>query len=581
MNNISKILAATSAAILSAASCGNRPTGEFQFDLLTTNDVHGAWFDSTYVDGPRRTSLMAVNTYVNAYRDSLGIDNVILVDAGDCLQGDNAPYYYNYVDTVTPHLFPRLAAYMKYDAVCVGNHDVETGHNVYDRVAEDLKANGIPFLAGNALRPDGKSYFDEVRILKRHGVKIAVLGFTNPNIKAWLDEKLWTGMQFESLIPLVQNEVDKLVAKEKPQVVIVAIHSGTGKGDGSIYESQGLDLLKSLRGVDFVVCSHDHSAVVVQQDSICLINSGSRAQNIGHGRIRLALKKGKVLAKSVNADLIKVNADRVDPKMEAAFHSDYEAVKKFTLREVGDLDIDLRTRDSYAGMCPYMNLIHTLSLSAKSAQVSFAAPLTFNKEINAGRLIYNDLFSIYPYENQLFVVRLTGDEIRKCLEYSYDSWINTYVPGGHVLKIAEGEDQRTGQKNWHFINRPYNFDSAGGLVYTVDVTRPYGSRVSITTLADGTPFSMDAWYNVAMTSYRAAGGGYILSKGAGIDTDNIDDRIVARHDDIRNILYDYIQKSNGIHSAEINDTQRIGHWEFVPAPAARAIDKDMTLLFGE
>ena len=78
MNNISKILAATSAAILAAASCGNRPTGEFQFDLLTTNDVHGAWFDSTYVDGPRRTSLMAVNTYVNAYRDSLGIDNVIL-----------------------------------------------------------------------------------------------------------------------------------------------------------------------------------------------------------------------------------------------------------------------------------------------------------------------------------------------------------------------------------------------------------------------------------------------------------------------------------------------------------------------
>ena len=179
------------------------------------------------------------------------------------------------------------------------------------------------------------------------------------------------------------------------------------------------------------------------------------------------------------------------------------------------------------------------------------------------------------------VVRLTGDEIRKCLEYSYDSWINTYVPGGHVLKIAEGEDQRTGQKNWHFINRPYNFDSAGGLVYTVDVTKPYGSRVSITTLADGAPFSSDAWYNVAMTSYRAAGGGYILSKGAGIDTDNMEDRIVARHDDIRNILYDYIQKSNGIHAAEINDTQRIGHWEFVPAPAALAIDKDMTLLFGE
>ena len=105
------------AAVLSAAvSCVNGPSGEFQFDLLTTNDVHGSWFDSTYVGGQVKNSLMAINTYVNEYRDSLGKDNVLLVDAGDCLQGDNAAYYFNYVDTLSPHLFSRLAAYMKYDA---------------------------------------------------------------------------------------------------------------------------------------------------------------------------------------------------------------------------------------------------------------------------------------------------------------------------------------------------------------------------------------------------------------------------------------------------------------------------------
>ncbi len=569
----------TAVAVAAVASCSGKPSGEYQFDLLTTNDVHGAWFDSSYAGGPLRNSLMAVNTYVSAWRDSLGKDNVILVDAGDCLQGDNAAYYFNYVDTLSPHLYPRLAAYMKYDAVCVGNHDIETGHAVYDRVTKELKDNGIPFLAGNAFRPDGKTYFDGVKIMKRNGVKIAILGYTNPNMKAWLDEHLWKGIEFKSLIPLVQEDVDKVRAKENPQVVIVAVHSGTGLGDGSIYESQGLDLLKTLRGVDFLVCSHDHSAVVVQQDSICLINSGSRAANIGHGRINLTLKDGKVISKTVSADLIKVNADKSDPAMEAAFHSDFEKVKEFTVRKVGSLDTDLLTRDSYSGMCPYMNLIHAVSLSVGTARISFAAPLTFNKEVKSGDLIYNDLFTIYPYENQLFVVRMSGDEIRRYLEYSYDMWIQTYAPGGHVLRIESGEDQRTGQARWHFINRSYNFDSAAGIVYTVDVTKPYGERVSIKSMADGSPFSADSQYNVAMTSYRAAGGGDILSKGAGIDTDNMDDRIVARYDEIRNLLYEYIQKNGTIKADVFGDPSKIGRWEFIPASARSAISSDMSLMF--
>ena len=81
--------------------------------------------------------------------------------------------------------------------------------------------------------------------------------------------------------------------------------------------------------------------------------------------------------------------------MEAKFHPDFEKVKAFTLREVGSLDTDLLSRDSYAGMCPYMNLIHTLTISPDVAQISFAAPLAFNKEIKAGKLVYNDLFPIY------------------------------------------------------------------------------------------------------------------------------------------------------------------------------------------
>ena len=146
--------------------------------------------------------------------------------------------------------------------------------------------------------------------------------------------------------------------------------------------------------------------------------------------------------------------------MRDTFRPEYETVKAFTVQEVGELKADLRTRDAYRGMSDYINLVHAVSIGCKPAQISFAAPLTFNGFVKAGTLVYNDLFTIYPYENQLFVVRMSGKEIKDYLEYSYDTWINTYDgKGGNLLKIRNEPDPRTGQKSWSFVN--FNLLSRG------------------------------------------------------------------------------------------------------------------------
>lgn len=566
-------------AAVSLASCCGPRDGEYTFRLLTTNDVHGRYFDSLYVTGGTDNALTNIAWYADSLRSSEGVDNVILIDAGDCLQGDNAAYYFNYIDTTSRHVFARMTEYIGYDAVVVGNHDIETGHKVYDRMVETMK---VPLLAANAIRTDnGKPYFREYVTLKRHGLNITVIGFTNPNIKGWLSPVLWEGMTFESLLPMAQKVVDRVSAKEKSDVVIVAVHAGTGNGDGTILESQGLDLFKSLSGVDFVVTAHDHRPVVHQNDSICLINAGSHCRNLGFGTVTLKVENGKVVSKTLKADLLPVNKKNVDTRMHDLFRDDFEAVKAFTLKEVGQLKTDLRTRDAYCGMSDYLNLIHTLSLGCTPAQISFAAPLTFNGSVAAGTLVYNDLFTIYPYENQLFVVRMTGQEIKDYLEYSYEAWINTISSADdRLLKITDRPDPRTGQKSWSFINRSYNFDSAGGLVYTVDVTRPYGQRISIQSLADGSAFDEAAHYNVAMTSYRASGGGSIMREGAGVDTDNIAGRTVAYYPEIRDLLYDYIVKNGEISPEKIGNPAVIGHWRFVPETMAeKALERDMGLLF--
>lgn len=567
-------------ALTLVCACGPKD-GEYAFELLTTNDVHGTYFDSTYTSAKTRKSLMAVAWSVDSVRAAAGKGNVILVDAGDFLQGDNAAYYFNYVDTTQTHVYTRMAAYMGYDAIAVGNHDIETGHPVYDRIAREMKAAGIPFLAGNARKDsDGSPYFPEYTLLKRHGLKIAILGFTNPNMKNWLAESVWRGITFESLIPRVQQTVDAVRAKEKPQVIIVAVHSGTGREGEASLESQGMDLLHSLEGVDFLVCSHDHRPYVVSRGNTALINSGSHCRFVGHGHIRLTVKGGKVVARETEADLIPVDKFKVDTVMQRQFHPDYEAVKAFTLKEVGELKAELRTRDGYAGMCDYLNLVHTLCLGCSPAQISFAAPLTYNGTVPAGTLVYNDLFTIYPFENQLYVVKMTGREIHDYLEYSYDQWINTVSrPGEHVLKITPRHDSRTGQQGWSFVNRSYNFDSAAGINYTVDVTKPSGSRVDIASMAGGQPFDPEKTYFVAMTSYRASGGGGIL-QAIGIDTDKITDRVVEYYPEIRNILYNYLLEHGSIDPAVIGDPARIGRWRFVPESlAAKGIAADMQLLF--
>ncbi len=576
-------------ALLVLASCGPKD-GTYTFRLCTTNDVHGRYFDSLYVGKSVSGSLLAVSSVVDSIRTADGAGNVILIDAGDCVQGDNASYYYNFVDTLSTHVYARMANYMKYNAVVVGNHDIEAGHPVYDRLRKELDC---PLLAANALRTDGpgkgKPYFQDYLVMTRNGIRIAIIGFTNPNIKNWLSPELWSGMEFVSLIPYAQEYVDKVRKKEKPDIVIVAAHTGTGPGivpgqTSAIPENQGLAMFQTLRGVDFVVCSHDHSPAVFQNDSICLINSGSHCRNVGLGCIELTVKDGKVVSRKLSAGLVPVRKENVDTSMRSAFRRDYLAVREFTVRPVGELSEPFVTRESYRGMCPYMDFIHNVCLASTGAQISFAAPLTYDGTVPAGTVVYNDLFTIYPFENQLFVLNMTGREIKDYLEYSYDRWINT-VSGSkeeHLLKISYRPDYRTGSMSWSFDNRAYNFDSAAGLVYDVDIRKPEGSRILVRSLASGEEFSMDSTYSVAMTSYRASGAGGLLGEGAGIAADRIAERVTARYPEIRELVYGYFQEHGSVTPADISNPSLLGSWKFVPEElASRYLDRDMGLVFGE
>lgn len=573
---ISCIIAAT--AILT--SCCGPKDGEYTFRILSTNDVHGHYFDTHYLNGQATPSLMSAAWAIDSVRVAAGAENVILIDAGDAMHGDNAAYYYNYVDTDSEHVFARMLEYLKYDAWIPGNHDFETGHPVYDRVEASLD---VPILAANALRTDnGEPYFKEYVSFKRQGLKFTIIGFTQPNIKNAYAPELWSGMDFMSLYPdFTQEVVDRVRAEEKPDVVIVAIHSGSGHGNGKELEQQGLDLFQSLEGVDFIISSHDHIAAVRQNEKIAFINTGNYCANLGYGTITIKVEDGKVTDKKLSAELIRLDRTKVDEEMKAFFQPDFEAVKAYVTKDVGEVRMDLDGMAALAGMSDYVNLLHTVCLEESGAQVSFAAPSSQNVALKAGKLIYNDLFTLYPNDNQLYVVKMTGKEIKDYLENSYDGWVNTLDKSqDHIFKMRSFTHPRMGGRQmWFLAGSAYNMDSAGGLVYEVDVTKPFGERVSISSLADGSVFDEAAEYDVAMTSYRARGGAKMLNK-VGVDTRKIDERVVAIHGDIRALLNEYISANSPVDHDMVSDPALIGHWSFVPENKARkALEKDMSLLF--
>lgn len=126
-----------------------------------------------------------------------------------------------------------------------------------------------------------------------------------------------------------------------------------------------------------------------------------------------------------------------------------------------------------------------------------------------------------------------------------------------------------------FKNLAFNFDSAAGIDYEVDVTKPYGKKITIFQMSDGAVFDENKWYTVAMNSYRGNGGGELLTKGAGIPHNALANRILyeSEHDQ----RY-YLMKE--IKDADILNPQPNKNWKFVPENWTKpAIQRDKALLF--
>ena len=99
----------------------------------------------------------------------------------------------------------------------------------------------------------------------------------------------------------------------------------------------------------------------------------------------------------------------------------------------------------------------------------------------------------------------------------------------------------------------YNFDSGAGIIYEVNEKKPMGERITIISMADGTPFDMEKTYNVVMNSYRSMGGGNHLINGIGWAQEEIKNHVVWQSDrDLRSIFIDWAKNKGVLDTESLN-----------------------------
>lgn len=547
--------------------------------IVYTTDVHGNFFPVDYITmSPVDGSLSRVVSAIDSIRETPGGNNLVLLDNGDFLQGQPSVYYYNYIDTISPHLASEIYNYIGYDATTIGNHDVETGHAVYDRWRSQ---NRMPLLGANVIdNKSGQPYLRPYVILEKDGVRIAVLGLLTPAIPAWLPENLWSGLSFEDMVTSAKKWLPIIKSNENPDIIIGLFHSGHDETmrTGEFLENASLKIAREVPGFDALLIGHDHQKFheVIENvagEKVTVLNPANNAKAVGLLEFDIEKSNGKLRSKKITSNILDVSGFEPDKAFLEKFAPQREKIRNYVARKIGNVSEEMSIDDAFFGPSSFMSFLHRLQLDISGADISFAAPLSFGAVIRKGPMKVSDTFTLYKYENMLYVIKMTGLEIKSYLEESYSIWTRQITDSQHHLINFKSENPSF---NDNRLAKPaYNFDSATGIDYTVDVTKPKGEKINISSLSDGRSFSLDSTYTVAINSYRANGGGNLLSDGAGISREELKKRIVSATDkDLRYYLIDYIEKHPDI------EVQTIHNWKFIPdGIVEKATEIDRELLF--
>jgi len=208
--------------------------------------------------------------------------------------------------------------------------------------------------------------------------------------------------------------------------------------------------------------------------------------------------------------------------MDQSFDSYHRTTLKFIRKEISSTQTILSTSTAYFSDNPLIDLINNVQLEAGKADISFASCFNNGLIIEQGSIKIKDIYSIYPYENFLYTLNMTGKNIKDYLEHSA-RFFNLFDDDIEISEDIAG----------------YNYDISEGISYTIDLTQPPGSRIKdLTLLSSGEKIREDKFYSVALNSFRGSGGGGYL-KAIGLNNPEV---ISRSNQEIRNMIIEFLER---------------------------------------
>ena len=512
-----------------------RSTGPVDLVIATTTDVHGrlrAWdYYSNQVEAVRGLSRAA--TIVDSVR-AANPGRVILLDAGDLLQGNPLAYVAARVsrDRTNPIIAAMNA--MRYDASAIGNHEYNYGVPYLDSVVRQAK---FPFLSTNTYRldPEGVHAYRPWTIIERGGLKIGIVGATTPGVTLWDAENIKGRLRFGDIVAAVRQAVQETRAAGA-DIVLVTVHSGLNEPSsydtlttGVPSENVAARVAGEVPGIDLVLYGHSHKenrGSTIGQT--LLIQPKNWATSVGVAHLIVSRSGGRWIVSEKRSEIVQSAGHAENAAVLAATEAIHRETVAYVTTPIGSTSERWSADSARFKDTPLTDFI--LETERKAAGTDLASTAAFSTEVvlGPGPITIAQVAQLYPYDNTLRAVRISGKQLRDYLEFSSRYYRTRASPSAPL----ETDPQIPG----------YNFDIVSGVDYVMDVSRPVGSRITRLDYK-GVPVRDTDSFTMALNNYRqTGGGGYAMLSGAPVVYD--------KQQEIRQLLIDEVKQRNVVRQAD-------------------------------
>ena len=371
--------------------------------ILYENDVHCA------VEGYSKLAAMK-NELMESYA------NVGVVSVGDFVQGgtlgavSKGEYIVNLMNKVG------------YDAIALGNHEFDYQ---LPRLNELNAMSNTKFISCNFQKiGEDKSYFEPYTIVSYGNVDVAYIAITTPEtinssspaqFKNDKGELIYTFNE-SKLYDIVQTNINAAETAGADYVIALS-HIGYDES-GNLADIT--DVIENTDGFDVVLDAHSHSVIeekVIKDksgDDVLLTSTGTKFEYIG----KLTIKNG-----AFDTELVEVESyTKTDPVVDAYITEINENYAQLGNRKIGESKVEFITHDKDGNRLVRNAETNLGNFCSDALRVMTGADMSFvnggglRAPMEAGDITFNDIFSVFPFNNQIVTAEISGQILIDFLE---------------------------------------------------------------------------------------------------------------------------------------------------------------------